>query len=143
MAAMPSKAEFGLCINFAKNLPNPQRIFRAADEMISAFSEFDHMLVRSIDLEMQPVLLLEDIEAGSLIVWLRNALKESDDEAVKSIDWKQQIGKYLVKGKYIAIDFLNKKIAADDKKRIGQLRSDLMKLALHDLQVVTFWTRRR
>jgi len=129
MDTMPPEAQFGLYINFDKSQPRPQRIFQAADQMITAFGDFDRMLAKSIDSKIEPVLLLEDIDAGSLLVWLRNILKGIDDGALKEFDVKQQIGKYFVKGKYLAIDFLNRQIYADDKKRIEQLRYDLYRLA--------------
>jgi hypothetical protein len=42
--------------------------------MIEAFQEIDTLLVGSIRSTLQPSTLLEDIEAGSVKVWLRNAL---------------------------------------------------------------------
>jgi hypothetical protein len=103
METMPERADFGLYINFDKGSDFPRRVFQAADQMISAFIAFDHMLAASLPLSIEPVLLLEDIEAGSLLIWLRNALKQTDDQAIKELDWKPQVGRYFVKGKYLLV----------------------------------------
>lgn len=129
MNTRPAEADFALIIDFDKTQPRPQRIFQAADEMISAFERFDELLARTIDTHITPVLMLEDIESGSLIIWLRNLLKAADDQALREINWKPQVGQYLVKAKYLAIDFLNRRIEATDRSRIEQLQSDLLRLA--------------
>ncbi len=52
-------------------------------------------------------ILLEDIEAGSIKVWLRNALHAVEDEALKTLDWKPAVGKYLVRAKYAVIRWID------------------------------------
>jgi hypothetical protein len=62
MVDRPPKADFAIVIDFARDEANPQRIFQAADALITAFQEFDRMLVKSIDSSIEPILILEDIE---------------------------------------------------------------------------------
>ena len=106
------KADFSFIIDFDKSTQNPDRIFRAAADFIKAFEELDHVLAKTINSKIEPIFLLEDIEVGSLRVFLKQRLESVDDEALKHIDWKPQIGKYLVKGKYMIINFLNKDVKA-------------------------------
>jgi hypothetical protein len=129
MADRPPKADFAIVIDFARDEASPQRIFQAADALITAFQEFDQTLVKSIDSSIEPIMILEDIEASSLKIWLRNSLQASEDQALKELDWKPQVGKYLVKAKYILLDFVNHKIKVDDDRRLVQLRQDLNQLA--------------
>lgn len=104
----PPDADFAIYINFKKGEPNPQRIFQAADAMIRSFQKLDKTLCDTVDCNINPLLVLEDIEAGSLTIWLRNILERADDEALKTLDWKPQIGKYLVRAKYAYLNWANK-----------------------------------
>src|SRR5581483_11674669 len=40
-------------------------------------------------------------------VWLRNALHAVEDDALKTLDWKPAVGKYLVKAKYAVIRWID------------------------------------
>jgi hypothetical protein len=71
--------------------------------------------------------LLEDVEAGSLRVWLKNILLRTDDEAIKDFDWKKQVGKYVVKAKYIVLEYLDDKDAS--LPRLEHMKRALQKLA--------------
>jgi len=104
----PGDADFAIYIDFKKGEPNPQRIFQAADAMIRSFQRLDSTLCDSIDSSIKPILVLEDIQAGSLKIWLANKLEHADDDALKTLDWKPQVGKYLVKAKYAFIKWANK-----------------------------------
>lgn len=125
----PPKADFAIVIDFARDEARPQRIFQAADALITAFQELDRALVQSIDSSIEPVMILEDVEASALKIWLRNVLNASDDQALKELDWKPQVGKYLVKAKFILLDFVNHRIEVDDQHRLAVLRQDLNQLA--------------
>jgi len=106
--AAPKGSAFALVINFEKGTPNPQRVFQAAEAMIIAFQGLDRMLCESVDSKIEPMMLLEDIEAGSIKAWLGNQLSRIDDDGLKEIDWRPIIGKYLVRAKYAVIRWSNK-----------------------------------
>ena len=53
-------------------------------------------------------MLLEDLETGSIKAWFRNVLNSTDDQALKDLDWRPAIGKYLVRAKYAYIRWSNK-----------------------------------
>lgn len=122
-------ADFCLEIDYQKGSANPSRVFRAMTELIETVQQIDLALIGSIDNKIQPVLLLEDIESGSVRAWLRNVLEKIDDGAIKDMDWKKQVGAYLVKGKYVLIDFLKNKTEITDKKQLYELQGKLLKLA--------------
>ncbi len=107
------KADFCIEIDFEKRTESPSRVFRTMTELIETFQSIDKVLVDSIDTRIEPVVIMEDIETGSLKTWLGYKivymLDGVEDEALKSIDWKKQIGKYLVKGKYFIIDYTKNK----------------------------------
>lgn len=104
----PDDADFGLLIDFQKGSPRPERIFQAAEAMVRTFQRLDHILCDSISTTVEPVMLLEDLEAGSLRAWFRTVLVAIDDDAIKKLDWRPLIGKYLVRAKYAVIRWSNK-----------------------------------
>ena len=123
----PENADYAIYIDFEKGSKNPERIFSALDKAIKGFKKLDGVLCKSVDSNIEPILLLEEIEAGSIKVWLKNALEAVDDQAIKELDWKPAIGKYLVKAKYAYIKWANK--PNKDLQSIKDLTSETRKLA--------------
>ena len=76
--------------------------------MIVAMQGLDHTLCASVDSTINPEMMLEDIEAGSIKIWLSNQLRRVDDDGLKKMDWKPIVGKYLVRAKYAVIRWSNK-----------------------------------
>lgn len=122
----PPEADFALVIDFKKGEGSPTRVFAAVSDLIEAFQAIDQVLVQSVDSSISPVMMLEDVEVGSLKVWLRNALRSTDDQALKSLDWRPAVGKYLVRAKYLIMTWID-----DDKapRSLPDLRRDLQNLA--------------
>ena len=100
------KADFCIEISYKKGSGSPSRVFRSMSELIDSFQEIDRKLVTSIDVNIEQILLLEDIEAGSIRVWLRSVLKLIPDDAAYNLDWKPIVGQYLVRAKKAMVDFL-------------------------------------
>src|SRR6266404_1283973 len=115
----PPDADFGIKIDFKKGEGNPRRVFDAASLLIEGFERFDSTVIESIDNTIEPVLVLEDIEAGSIRIWLKNVLTAADDDALKKLDWKPQVGKYLVRAKYVVLRWLD----SGDQSSPPQLRT--------------------
>jgi hypothetical protein len=128
MADLPH-SDFCIEIDYAKNSPNPSRVFRAMSDLIEALQSVDSTLAESLAIRLEPVLLLEDIEAGSIKAWLAQKIENVDDDALKSGDYKKVIGSYLVKGKYAVVDFLNKKTEIKSGTDIEPLEKELLSLA--------------
>lgn len=123
----PKDADFAIYIDFEKGVGDPQRVFKVAEGIISSFQRLDKALCTSIDNEIQPLLVLEEIESGSLKIWLKNLLTAIDDQALKDLDWKPAVGKYLVKAKYIYIEWANK--SQTKESTLSNLSEDLKKIA--------------
>jgi len=122
-------ADFCIAIDFEKGSEAPSRVFRALSDIIDSFHALDKDLIQSIDSKIEPIVLLEDIESGSIKTWLRYIFNELDDEALKKLDWKSIIGRYLVKAKYLIIKFLEDKTEITDRLQIEELNKDLLSLA--------------
>lgn len=124
-----TNADFCLEIEFEKGSESPERVFRAMTDLIETFQQFDTDLATSIDVKLEPILLLEDIESGSIKTWLRTQLESVDDEALKDFNWKRIVGRYLVKAKYLIVDFLKDKTQITDRKEVQALESRIFELA--------------
>jgi hypothetical protein len=123
------KADFGIEVRFTPGTPDPSRVFRSMTALIDSFKDFDHQLVQSIDIALEPVLLLEDIEVGSLRTWLRSVISSVDDSSLKSGDWKKVIGDYLVRAKYIIVSKLEGKTQISNRAEIQEIETELLAAA--------------
>lgn len=124
------KPDFCVTVSFRKGTPRPERIFRATAAFIESLQELDLLLVRSVDSKIRPVLLLEEIQSGSVKVWLKQFLEAIDDDALKKLDWKPAVGKYLVQAKYLAIKHLEGKTRLTSREEIETLAIGLNRIAL-------------
>lgn len=106
--ASPPDADFAIYIDFKRGTGNPQRVFQAADSMIRALQKLDRALCAAVDTGIEPVMLLEEIETGSIKIWLANQFNKIEDSALKELDWRPLVGKYLVRAKYAFIKWSNK-----------------------------------
>jgi hypothetical protein len=124
----PPNADFSFRIFFQKGQGNPRRIFDAAGELIDGFAQLDEAIAGSVDVKLQPLMILEDIKAGSIRVFLSSILKKIDDEGLKQGEIKKAIGPALVDAKYAAISWLDKDQEAASNGAI-ELRETLRALA--------------
>ena len=122
-------SHFCIAIDFKKDSEDPTRVFRAISELINNFHIFDNDILHSIDSNISPVVLLEDIEGGSIKTWLKYRIESVDDEVLKSGDWKKIMGHYLVNAKYLLIKFLDNKTEITDRVQIEDLEGQLFELA--------------
>jgi hypothetical protein len=122
----PPDADFAFTIDFKKGTGNPRRVFDASSALIDAFEVLDKALVESIDVKISPLMVLEDVESGSIKVFLKNILTSIDDEALKTGDWKALVGHYLVKAKYLVLEFCDDETGPP---KLSDLKDGLRRLA--------------
>jgi hypothetical protein len=122
----PPRADFAFEIDFKKGEGSASRVFAATHDFIRACEALDAELVQSIDANIETIMVLEDIEVGSIKTWLRTALSSVDDEALKSLEWKKVVGAYLVKAKYAVIRWTED---ADAPKHLPDLRREIQAIA--------------
>lgn len=104
------RSDFAFEIDFLKGAGSASRVFSATSDFIRACELLDAELVQSIDSNIQTVMMLEDIEVGSIRTFLKTVCEAVDDDALKNLDWRPLVGQYLVKAKYAVIRW------ADDEK---------------------------
>ncbi len=122
----PPDADFAFYIDYKKGEGSASRVFSAMNNFIVACETIDRELVSCVDSHIETVMLLEDIEAASLKVWLRSLLNAADDDALKNLDWRPLVGKYLVDAKYLVLRYIDD---PNMPKDIGSLRNEIQRLA--------------
>lgn len=122
----PPRADFGFEIDFQRGVGPASRVFTATHDFIKACEALDKELVRSIDSSIETILVLEDIQTGSIKTWLRNVVTSADDEALKRLDWKPLVGEYLVRAKYAVIRWIDDE---ETPRRLPDLRREIQKIA--------------
>ncbi|QAY96267.1 hypothetical protein CWB41_11440 [Methylovirgula ligni] len=122
----PPSADFAFEIDFKRGEGSASRVFLAINDFIKGCERLDAELVGTIDSNIETVMVLEDIEAGSIKVWLRNLLSAVDDDALKQVDWKPAVGRYLVKAKYAVIKWVDDDT---DPKSLPALAREIQSIA--------------
>ena len=69
------QADFAFEIDFKRGEGSASRVFSAINDFIRGCEHLDAELLNSIDSNIETVMVLEDIEAGSIKAWLRNSLR--------------------------------------------------------------------
>lgn len=128
-AIRKANADFALEIDFVPGSPDPARVFRSMTQLIDTFQRFDRELVQTIDVHIEPVMVLEDIEAGSVKSWLRAVLNATDDTGLQELNWKRVVVGYLVRAKYLMIDWLNGKTEISGTVDLDELQGEIFKAA--------------
>ena len=118
-------AEYAFEIDFVRGVGSASRVFAAIQEFIRTCEKLDRELVASIDSNIETVMVLEDIEAGSIKTWFKTMLQAADDQALKELDWKPQVGKYLVRAKYAILRWTE----TEGPRDLGQLGRDIANIA--------------
>lgn len=122
----PPKADFGFEIDFQRGVGPASRVFAATHDFIKACEALDDELVQSIDSSIETILVLEDIQSGSIKTWLRNSLAATEDDALKQLDWKPLVGKYLVRAKYAVIRWIDDE---STPRSLPELRREIQQIA--------------
>ena len=119
-------ADFAFYIDYDASSGSASRVFKATHDFIVACEKLDQGLVGSIDSNIETILMIEDVEASSLKTFFKNVLKSTDDQALKDMDWKPAVGKYLVRAKYMVLQWIDDD---DAPKSLPDLKENIRKLA--------------
>ena len=74
-------------------------------------------------------MLLEDVETGSVKSWLLSVLNATDDTGLQELNWKRIVGSYLVRCKYMVVDFLNERTEIHGKEELDELQAAMLQAA--------------
>lgn len=129
MVYASSQADFGFKIDFARDTEDPARVFRALSGLIDFCKITDKILIKSLDIDdIEPDLLLENIDRGSIRVWLKIVLKSTNEKIlhnsiIKAIQFD------LVESKSSIIKFINHRDTINNISELSELKERLISLA--------------
>lgn len=121
--------EFSIHIQYDRMDKSPERIFMGIAGIIESFKGIDNELVRCIDSDIESVLLLEDVESGSILLRLKNVVENIPDDALKSGDYKRLVGEYLCRAKYKILEFISRHDTISTEQEARDLESEIKDLA--------------
>jgi hypothetical protein len=114
------EGEIGLVIEYQAGKARALDVLSGAMALVQAIDELDKALLSSIDTELEPVSILNDVQHSSLKMLLARALRKMPDDHLGGLEWKKWVGGLLVKGKYSLLQ----KLDAD----AGEIERELVKL---------------
>jgi len=121
---------FEIIIDFDKSGKHPERIFKTLSSLLEELNSFDKTLCKTIPSEIKVDTMLEDVEKGSIKIFLKQALRKVDDEGLYEMDLKKIFGRYLLDAKYILLKFLDdNKEDINNSSKLMQLREDIFELS--------------
>ncbi len=120
-------SDFGFAIDYRKHEGKAKRVFGATYRFIEACETCSLSLVGSLGLSIEPVIVLEDVETGSIKTWFKAKWEEGGlHEATKSGDFKQVVGTLLASGIQQMVDKIND---PESPPKLFEIQSDLYELS--------------
>lgn len=114
------EGEIALVIAYHPGKSEALTVLAGAMRLIESLDKLDKCLLSSVDSNLEPVSILNDVQHSSLKVLLARALRKLPDEHIASLDYKKWIGALLVKGKYRLLQILDA-----DAPEVRQVLSEL------------------
>jgi hypothetical protein len=115
-------------IDYQAGTQDPGRVFRSMARLIEAFYQLDQDLAKAYSASIEPVVVLERVEAGSIRAVLRTILRQVDDEALRNLEWRPLVGQYLVRAKHRVLRWLDGRASIAERAQIAELQSELASL---------------
>ncbi|MES9903672.1 MAG: hypothetical protein ABW168_13485 [Sedimenticola sp.] len=120
---------FGIKIDYERGSEDPGRVFRAMSGLIESMQDFDQHLAHTINAEVSTILLLEDIESGSVVTWLRNSLKSIPDEALQELRWKRIFGQFAYEARNAVVEWLEHRETISSRSEVQELQGVIIEKA--------------
>lgn len=122
---------FCLTVNFEQNITMPHLLFQSISEMIIQFQQIDGIVIGSIDSSIEPVFVLDELEKGSIKVWLKQTLKVIPDSAIEDLSVKKILGHYLVIAKHKILSAMGEGAPLTEISQIDKLALELKDMAIN------------
>lgn len=120
---------FGLKIDYKRDSEDPSRVFRAMSGLIESMQVFDQHLAHTINADASTILLLEDIESGSITTWLKNSLKSIPDSALKELEWRKIFGQFAFDARNSVVEWLEKRETISSRGELKELQDIIVEHA--------------
>lgn len=126
--ANSDEQHFCLTIDYDRQSAHPEEVFLGIANLIKSFNTLDNSLVACIDNQIEPVLILEDVEKGSIKMILKNIIESIPDDGLRECNVKKILGAYLVKCKYLILKYVDDKDSINTSD-VETLENNLMEVA--------------
>ena len=117
--------DFEIKIDFSPGEGDPTRPFKAMSGLIESFQSLDSHILSTFDVSISTSLVLDEVEAGSIKAKLRDIIQGLPDEALKNSEWKKIIGHFLLKAKYIVLEWLEERNNIESREDVRILENRL------------------
>ncbi len=121
--------DFELKIDFVRGEGDPTRPFKAMSGLIESFQSLDSHILSSFNISLSTSLVLDEIESGSIKARLRDIIQGIPDEALRNSEWKKIIGHFLLKAKYIVLEWLKERNNIESRDDVRVLENRLKEAA--------------
>lgn len=122
-------SQFEIYIDFKPSDGDPSRVFQSMADLIDSLNSLDAELASMVNINIQPELVLDRIEGGSIKSVLRTIIKDLPDDALKEANFKKILGHFLLKAKYIFLKWSEEKDEIQNIEQIIELKDELLALA--------------
>lgn len=122
---LPPEFDFTFGVDFEYGTGSASRVFAAVQDFIRACDAFDKHLITVVAPHITPMLLLGNIEAGSLRAILRYALRSLNDDDLRNFRLRRLLGTFLVDAKYFLLEWM----AEERPHSLSVLREELVYIA--------------
>lgn len=129
LAEISRRTSFGVEIEFGRNLENPSRILLSLAKIIQACEDLDRKLIQTIQVNIEPTILLEDIEKGSIKTLLGLVFRKLKNTPEIEYD-EDKVAEFLVESKYAIVNFgesnieFNNETIAELQMRIHEIANE-------------------
>jgi hypothetical protein len=120
---------FSIKIDYRKETADPARIFRAMSGLIDAVFQVERHLAHSLHASLEPVLLLQDIEASSIKAILRHMVRALDADVPLRDDWEPRAKRYIASGVVRIVEFMEGRETVTTREEIDALSAELNAMA--------------
>ena len=120
---------FCLTVEYDKQSPNPERVFLGIAKTLEAFKALDIQLASSVDNSIETEMLLEDVERGSIKLWVKNISNRIPESAIEDLEYKKIIGHYLVKAKYYVLQKCSDVDEIKDAEYVEEIENGIKEIA--------------
>jgi hypothetical protein len=117
------EGEIALVIAYQPGKSEALGVLAGAMRLIESLDKLDRCLLSSVDSNLEPVSILNDVQHSSLKVLLARALRKVPDEHLASLDWKKWLGALLVKGKHKLLQNVDAD-APELRQKLSELEAD-------------------
>lgn len=128
MVYFSDRADFGFKIEFARDTEDPSRVFRSFLRLIEFCRATDKTLIESLDIAIKSDIILDNIEQGSITLWLKNAFKSVKDNCLEKFN-ENLISDYLIESKSSIIEFINERQTINNSSELLSLKDKLKSYA--------------